>query len=61
MRDPKRIKSIVKLLEQAWELVPNWRLGQLISNLLGNGPQDVFFPKDEDWKKLLEEFIIKQK
>lgn len=59
MRDPKRIKSIIKLLEQAWELVPDWRLGQLISNLVGGG--DIFHYEEEDWEKLLKAFIIKQK
>ena len=57
MRDKKRIKPILELLEEAWNLVPDWRLGQLVSNLLGGGPQDVFHPEDEDWKALLEHFI----
>jgi hypothetical protein len=57
MRDPKRIPRIVAKLEKAWELVPDWRLGQLISNLLGPGPQDVFHPGDEKWESLLDEFI----
>ena len=61
MRNPKRIKPILKLLEEAWNLVPDWRLGQVVSNLLGSGRQDVFFPEDEDWEKLLKEFIINQR
>jgi len=44
-------------LEDAWQLVPDWRLGQLISNLLGPGPQDVFHPEDDEWEKLLDAFI----
>ena len=57
MKDPKRIKPILKLLQEAWELVPDWRLGQLVSNLLGTGPRDVFHPEDETWEELLKEFI----
>lgn len=61
MRNPKRIKQIVKLLQEAWEIVPDWRLGQLIVNLLEAGYQDVFFPEDEEWERLLQKFITKHK
>lgn len=57
MRDQKRIERIILLLDEAWKLVPDWRLGQLISNLLGAGKQDVFHPEDEVWEKLLEKFV----
>lgn len=57
MRNLNRIKPTLKLLEQAWELVPDWRLGQLISNLLGPGPHDVFFTEDDKWQQLIREFI----
>lgn len=57
MRDVNRIPKIIKLLEKAWGLVPDWRLGQLVSNLMGPGPHDVFFPQDEDWEIMLKEFI----
>lgn len=57
MRNPKRINKIVVLLEKAWGLVPDWRLGQLVSNLLGPGPQDIFFPEDEEWEEMLNKFI----
>ena len=40
MRDPKRIPEMLKELEEFWKQVPNWRLGQVISNfsyeLMGN-------------------------
>lgn len=32
MRDQKRIKRILKLLEQIWTKYPDLRLGQLIDN-----------------------------
>jgi len=61
MRDIKRIPEIVKLIEEAWKIVPDWRLGQLISNMLGAGPQDVFHPEDEDWEALFKDFIKRNK
>lgn len=57
MRTIDRIPVILALLEKAWKLVPDWRLGQLISNLQGTGPQDVFFPEDKKWESLLKKFI----
>ena len=58
MRNPDRIPEILKELEEFWKQVPNWRLGQVISNfsyeLMGNN--DPFYMEDKD---LLE--ILKQK
>lgn len=56
MRKVERIPVIIAKLQAAWEKVPDWRLGQLISNLIGTGPQDVFFPEDEEWEKWLDDF-----
>lgn len=56
MRKVERIPVIIAKLQAAWEKVPDWRLGQLISNLIGTGPQDVFSPEDEDWEKWLDNF-----
>ena len=57
MRNPKRIPIIIKKLKKAWLSVPDWRLGQLISNLQGPGPQDVFHLSDEDCEKLIDLMI----
>jgi hypothetical protein len=57
MRDPKRIKRIVKKLEKVWVKHPDWRLGQLVSNLIGPGVQDVFFPEDETWEDYLDHHL----
>ena len=54
MRDPKRIGRIVDKLERRWQQVPDWRLGQLVSNLQGPGPHDVFFMEDDEWEALLD-------
>jgi uncharacterized protein YihD (DUF1040 family) len=57
MRDPKRISIIIGLLQEAWLKVPDWRLCQLISNLHGPGPHDVFFTEDDVLEEALKEFI----
>ncbi len=38
MRDPKRIRPLLKALEAHWTAHPNLRLGQLIVNLSGFNP-----------------------
>lgn len=53
MRDPKRIKRIIKLLEKFWAQHPDWRLCQLISNLHGAGPQHIFYTEDDEIEELL--------
>lgn len=57
MKDPKRVKRIARLFAEAWELVPEWRFCQLISNLHGTGPQDIFYTEDDDLEKSLNKFI----
>ena len=57
MRNPNRIKVMTELLSEAWNLVPDWRLGQLVSNLQGVGQQDVFYAEDDVWEERLRAFI----
>ena len=54
MRDPERINRIINKLMTVWNLVPDWRLGQLVSNLLGPGPHDIFHIEDKEWERLLD-------
>ena len=61
MRNPNRIPIIIKKLEEAWKRVPDWRLGQLISNLRGPGVQDVFYLEDDELEKRLDEFLDNKK
>uniref|UniRef100_A0A6M3JKT5 DUF1018 domain-containing protein n=1 Tax=viral metagenome TaxID=1070528 RepID=A0A6M3JKT5_9ZZZZ len=53
MRDPKRIKRICKILEKAWSLSPDQRLGQFLSNYVYGHRQDIFFLEDDEVEKLL--------
>jgi hypothetical protein len=57
MRDPKRIPRIIKKLEKVWKMHPDYRLGQLVSNLQGPGVQDVFFKEDDEWEDILDHVI----
>jgi hypothetical protein len=56
MRNPDRIPEVLKELEKFWKQVPNWRLGQVISNfsyeLMGNN--DPFYMEDTDLLELLK-------
>jgi len=55
MRDRERIKRILKLLEETWSKIPDWRLTQLVINITDTdhncGP--VFYMEDEDFEKKL--------
>jgi hypothetical protein len=47
------IRKISHLIRRVWLRHPDQRLGQLLSNLLGPGPQDLFHIEDDEWEKLL--------
>lgn len=57
MRDPKRIKKIIGLLQLYWEDHPDLRLGQIISNCVrlhdGRLNCDPFYIEDNDMEKAL--------
>ena len=52
MRDPNRIDEFCRMLAYYWHCVPDWRFGQLISNVLGayvsETHKDIFFPEDHE-------------
>lgn len=53
MRNIERIDVFCDKLKEYWKLVPDWRFGQLMVNVLGSLPVDPFFPEEE---KMLEYF-----
>ena len=57
MRDPKRIPEMLKELEEFWKQVPDWRLGQVISNFSYEitGNNDPFYTEDKDLLELLKQ------
>jgi hypothetical protein len=36
MRDPRRIKKVLKEIEESWLDFPDWRFGQWFSNVIEN-------------------------
>jgi uncharacterized protein YihD (DUF1040 family) len=60
MRDPNRIGRIIVKLQAAWQIGPDMRLGQLLVNLRGQGPDDsVYEIEDDVWETQLDEFIAR--
>jgi len=52
MRDPKRIKKILELINKIWKKNPDLRLCQLIGNCFPAG--DLYFVNDEVLQKKLK-------
>lgn len=58
MRDPKRIDDFCSKLAECWKLVPDWRFGQLICNVLGTCKRDPFFYEEDEMLKVFEKFFV---
>ena len=56
MRDPNRIPIFCYKLAKIWESFPDWRFGQLISNLTNR--KDIFYIEDDELIKQLENAIL---
>lgn len=52
MRDPKRIQVVLNELRILWEKYPDWRLGQLLSNLPLD--KDLFYIEDDEIINVLQ-------
>lgn len=66
MRDPKRIDEFCDLLKEIWKRVPDWRFGQLISNLGRQFRSDfewtpgaLFYMEDEEFMNELARILAK--
>lgn len=58
MRDPNRIYEILAEVSKVWHGLPDWRLGQLISNAARSmGYEDPFFLEDDKCMEWLKESI----
>lgn len=57
MRDPNRIQVFCSKLAKAWEKVPDWRFGQLITNVMRAYDGDIFFPEDDVMIKIITSYI----
>ena len=57
MRNKNRIQEFCNRLARAWEMVPDWRFGQLMVNALGEMGCDPFFPEDDEMIEYIEKFV----
>jgi hypothetical protein len=61
MRDPKRIYAFCNELAEIWARhCPDWRFGQLMSNVLGqmaSDGRDIFFPEEEEMIKYFRHYF----
>lgn len=57
MRDSRRIKPFLERLEKVWNEVPDWRFGQLMSNVLNSMPEDPFFTEDKEMIEYFENYF----
>lgn len=60
MRDPKRIYEFCNKLAAHWSKVPDWRFGQLLSNVLGKEMpegRDIFFPEEAEMMGYFDKFF----
>lgn len=55
MRDINRIDDFLKRLGDCWKKVPDWRFGQLISNITFN--QDMFHYEDVQYIQIIEDYF----
>jgi len=56
MRNPKRIKNILKNIEVIWEKYPDLRLGQLLIN--ATTEEGFYYTEDEDLMNRLKERYV---
>lgn len=55
-RKIQQIGVLVKL-KRLWIGLDSYRFCQLVSNLHGNGPQDIFHTEDDDFEKMIDKMI----
>jgi hypothetical protein len=58
VRDKKRIKPFMNELAEIWETqCPDWRFGQLLSNVLNSLQRDPFFYEEEEMLKEFKKYF----
>ena len=55
MRNPGRIKIICEQLASIWQELPDWRLSQLMSNILAT--KDCFYMEDNEFIEYIKNYI----
>lgn len=62
MRDIKRVRKFCNQLATAWELLPDWRFGQLLFNIfekLKTEGIDPFYIEDDSMLEYIKKYIEK--
>lgn len=57
MRNKDRIRPFLEEIAECWEEVPDWRFGQLISNVLDILTLDKFFLEDEEVLEIFRKYF----
>ncbi len=61
MRGSHRIQKFCDELAYLWSIVPDWRFGQLLSNVLGDWQgkthKDIFFPEDDEVIQIFRDYF----
>ena len=61
MRDIKRIDEFCHALANYWHMVPDWRFGQLVYNVLSeyeaDTGYDMFYPEDDELLEYLKKYF----
>jgi hypothetical protein len=48
MRDPNRIRALLRFIEKIWTENPGLRLGQLIDNTMGANSTELYYIEDAE-------------
>lgn len=59
MREPRsveRISPFLKELQEAWELYPDMRFGQLVVNIASSGVATMYHLEEEGWLHLIRSY-----
>lgn len=63
MRNPERISplwdKLFEAFKKAHSIYPDWRFGQFMVNFFGWYGRDAFFPEDDEWLKIIDQYIAK--
>ena len=65
MRDPNRIYKYCHELAEIWGKVPDWRLGQFMTNMMRawawGGHGDPFYAEDEEFLTFIKDYFKENK
>jgi hypothetical protein len=61
MRDPRRIKKVLKEIEESWLDFPDWRFGQWFSNIIEDQVGDPFFLEDDELVDIIKKYNSNKK